>query len=134
MQFVCHWSDQDGRGDTDGAAFIDNVWVWGDSERYAEDFETGTLDPAHWSLPNPDGVIDQWHMVHDTDPPYEGGDGGDRTTCTLDSSTAYRARPESGYPAAGPRSIISFENAARHHDAQCSDRRLACLPNTTRSD
>ncbi len=96
------WSDQDGRGNTDGGAFIDNVWVWGDSERYGEDFETGTLDPAYWSLPDPDGVIDQWHMVHDADPPYEGGDGGDRTTCTLDSSTAYRARPENGYPGGAP--------------------------------
>ncbi len=24
------WSDADGRGNTDGAAFIDNVWSWGD--------------------------------------------------------------------------------------------------------
>jgi hypothetical protein len=91
------WSDSDGRGNTDGAAFIDNVWVWGDSMHYEEDFESGTLGP-YWSLPDPDGVIDQWHMTHDTDPPYEGGDGGDRTTCTLDSSYAYRARPEGGYP------------------------------------
>jgi hypothetical protein len=96
------WSDQDGRGNTDGAAFIDNVWVSGDSERYTEDFEAGTLDPAYWSLPDPDGVIDQWHMAHDADPPYEGGDGGDRNSCTLDSSMAYRARPESGYPGSAP--------------------------------
>jgi hypothetical protein len=94
------WSDADGRGNTDGGAFIDNVWVWGDDYRYSEDFETGTLDPAYWILPNPDGVADAWHMVHDPDPPYEGGDGGDQTSCTLDSSFVYRARPEGGYPGA----------------------------------
>jgi hypothetical protein len=92
------WSDADGRGDTDGAAFIDNVWVWCDNMRYQEDFESGSLDTIYWRLPNPEGVIDQWHIVSDTDPPYEGGDGGDRGSCTLDSSYAYRARPEAGYP------------------------------------
>lgn len=81
--------------DTDGAAFIDNVWVYGDDERYIMDFESG-LD-AYWSFPDPEGIIDQWHMVHDADPPYEGGDGGDRTGCEVDSSIAYRARPEMGY-------------------------------------
>jgi hypothetical protein len=89
------WSDADGRGNTDGAAFVDNVWVYGDDEQYTMDFESG-LD-AYWSFPDPEGVIDQWHMVHDPDPPYEGGDGGDRTTCTLDSSMVYRGRPDGGY-------------------------------------
>jgi len=93
------WSDADGRGDTDGAAFIDNVWVWGDSQRYTEDFESGTLDTNYWHLVDPPGIIDLWHMVHDADPPYEGGDGGDRVTCMLDSSIAFRARPEGGYAA-----------------------------------
>jgi hypothetical protein len=60
------WSDADGRGDTDGAAFIDNVWVWGDNERFLEDFETGSLGPC-WSLPDPEGVLDAWHM--DQNPP-----------------------------------------------------------------
>lgn len=92
------WSDADGRGDTDGGAWLDNVMVRGDSDQYTEDFETGVLDPTYWSLPDPDGVIDQWHMVHDPDPPYEGGDGGDQTSCSLDSSFVYRARPEYGYP------------------------------------
>ncbi len=90
--------DQDGGIDTDGAAFIDNIWVWGDSERFVEDFETGLLDTALWSLPNPAGVIDQWHIVYDPDPPYEGGDGGSRVTCLLDSSFVFRGRPEGGYP------------------------------------
>jgi hypothetical protein len=92
------WDDADGSGNTDGAAFIDNVWVWGDSTWFVEDFETGALDTAYWSKPNPPGVIDQWHVVHDPDPPYEGGDGGSRATCMLDSSYVYRARPENGYP------------------------------------
>jgi hypothetical protein len=96
------FSDADGRADMDGGAWIDNVWVWGDGIRYEEDFESGTLDTACWSLPDPDGVIDQWHIVHDPDPPYEGGDGGDRYTCVLDSSEVFRARPESGYPAGAP--------------------------------
>jgi hypothetical protein len=93
------WSDADGRGDTDGAAFIDNVWVWGDSERYSEDFETGVLDTSYWSLPGPDGVMDAWHIEHDPDPLYEGDDGGDRNSCLLDSSFIFRARPIGGYQA-----------------------------------
>jgi hypothetical protein len=63
------WSDADGRGNTDGAAFVDNVWVYGDTEQYTMDFESG-LD-ANWSFPDPDGLIDQWHMVYDPDPPYD---------------------------------------------------------------
>ena len=94
------WSDADGSGNTDGAAFVDNVWVYGDDEQYTMDFESG-LD-ANWSFPNPEGLIDQWHMVHDPDAPYEGGDGGDQTTCTLDSSIVYRGRPEGGYPTGVP--------------------------------
>ena len=91
------WSDQSS-GNTDGAAFIDNVWVGGDNERFVEDFETGSLNSTYWSLPNPDGVTDQWHVSHDPDPPYEGGDGGNRYTCVIDSSYVYRARPEKGFP------------------------------------
>ncbi|MFZ1946195.1 MAG: hypothetical protein WAW06_01450, partial [bacterium] len=94
------WSDADGRGNTDGAAFIDNVWVCGDTARFVEDFETGTLDTAYWSFPKPAGILDAWHIVHDPDPPYEGGDGGTAfDVCRRDSSFVYRARPEQGYPA-----------------------------------
>ena len=95
------WSDMDGTGQTDGGAFIDNIIVRGDPGHvYEQDFESG-LD-SWWSFPDPDGIIDQWHMVYDPDPPYEGGDGGDRTTCTLDSSVMWRARPEGGYPVGVP--------------------------------
>jgi hypothetical protein len=94
------WSDADGNVDTDGAAFIDNVGVYGDDERYEIDFESG-LD-SYWSFPDPEGVTDQWHMTWDPDPPYEGGDGGDRSTCTIDSSIVYRGRPEGGYPVGTP--------------------------------
>ena len=91
-----NWSDMDGRGQTDGAAFVDNIIIKGDpGNEYVQDFESG-LD-AYWSFPNPDGIIDQWHMRYDPDPPYEGGDGGERTTCTLDSSVVYRGRPEGGF-------------------------------------
>jgi hypothetical protein len=93
------WSDADGRGNTDGGAWIDNVMVVGDSEQYSEDFEGGSLDPAYWSLPDPDGVMDYWYLMHDPDPLYEGGDGGDRNACILDSSVVYRARPLNGYRA-----------------------------------
>jgi hypothetical protein len=96
------WSDADGRGNTDGGGWIDNVWVHGDTEQYVEDFESGNLDASYWSLPDPDGVIDQWHIVHDPDPPYEGGDGGDPSGCSSDSSHVYRARPEGGYPVSAP--------------------------------
>jgi hypothetical protein len=94
------WSDADGRGDTDGGAWIDNVMVWGENERYVEGFESGTLDTSCWDLPDPEGVADAWHIVHDPDDPYEGGDGGAPTTCYLDSSFVYRARPECGFPGA----------------------------------
>ena len=96
------FDDVDGTGDTDGGAFIDNVWVRGDTERFVEDFESGVLNPTYWSLPRPPGILDAWHISHDPDPPYEGGDGGSRTTCTVDSSFVYRARPEQGYPAGVP--------------------------------
>jgi hypothetical protein len=86
--------------DTDGAGFLDNVTVIGDEETYLMDFESG-LD-SYWSFPLGEGRTDQWHMTHDTDPPYEGGDGGERTTCTTDSSVAFRARPEGGYPLGEP--------------------------------
>jgi len=92
------YSDADGQGNTDGGAWIDNVRVWGNAIRYEEDFESGILDTAYWSTPDAEGVIDQWHIVHDPDPLYEGGDGDDRSTCRLDSSQVYRARPEGGYP------------------------------------
>jgi hypothetical protein len=91
-------SDASGIIDTDGGAWIDNVWVWGNGVRFQEDFESGVLDPAYWSLPDADGVIDQWHITHDPDPPFEGGDGGYPAGCTADSSYVYRARPEGGFP------------------------------------
>jgi hypothetical protein len=96
------WDDMDGRGNTDGGAFLDNVQVYGSAgSSYTQNFEGcavfGAL-PEYWSLPNPAGVISQWHIVHDPDAPYEGGDGGTRTTCLLDSSWVWRGRPENGYP------------------------------------
>jgi hypothetical protein len=98
------WSDMDGRGDTDGGAFIDNVWVYG-SRQYQEDFEDNdydTLDARGWVFADPDPVAQFWHQEHDADPPYEGGDGGIQTTCTLDSSLQWRGRPKQGYKAAWP--------------------------------
>lgn len=92
-------SDADGRGNFDGGAWIDNVRVWGNDNRYEEDFESGVLNTAYWSTPDAPGLIDQWHITRDPDPPYEGGDGGDQLSCLLDSSHVFRARPESGYPA-----------------------------------
>jgi hypothetical protein len=102
------WDDMDGTGDSDGAAFVDNVWVYGDNpagsgnaSAYTQDFETspiGQTFPQYWSLLNPAGVAQGWHLKHDPDAPYEGGDGDARTTCTLDSSWMFRARPEVGFP------------------------------------
>ena len=94
------WSDADGRGDTDGACFIDNVRIQSDGMLYEEDFEDGsedTLTARGWTYPDPDPVLQAWHQHHDPDPPYEGGDGGDRTTCTLDSSVVWKGRPVQGY-------------------------------------
>lgn len=100
------FSDQDGVVDTDGGAFIDNVWVCGDAGlTYQEDFEHGswdTLASRGWSKPDPAGKIDAWFVHHDSDPPYEGGDGHERTSCRLDSSSTYRSRPYQGYPAGAP--------------------------------
>lgn len=100
------WSDADGLGDTDGGAFIDNVWIWGDrGNRYEEDFEDNSwslLASRGWRLKAPDPVAQCWHQIHDPDPPYEGGDGGDQTTCTHDSSVVWRARPDGGYLAGAP--------------------------------
>lgn len=98
-------SDEDGLHNTDGAAFIDNVWVVSDVDTFVDDFESGLANPAHWSFRygpvggEPETGIDAWHLVHDPDPPYEGGDGWERSTCLLDSSVVWRARPEGGYPA-----------------------------------
>jgi len=58
--------------------------------------------PQYWSLQNPGGVCQGWHIYHDPDPPYEGGDGDARTTCTLDSSYQWRGRLENGYPPGTP--------------------------------
>jgi hypothetical protein len=99
------WSDADGRGDTDGHSFIDNVLVQADGNVYVEDFEGETyagLAAQGWSFPNPDGVLQAWHQEHDPDRPYEGNDGDVQTTCTLDSSVVWRARPSQGYAAGQP--------------------------------
>jgi hypothetical protein len=95
-------SDADGGLDTDGAAFIDNVWVFGDTpaDRYVEDFEDGEWDSLAargWSLPDPEGEADLWALFHDPDPPYEGGDGADQSACLLDSSFAYLFKPRTGH-------------------------------------
>jgi hypothetical protein len=89
-----HWSDADGAGDTDGGAFIDNVWVYGDSGcAYTESFEDGSWDSLSargWRLSNYEGLFESWSMVHDPDPPHEdaGYDWG-RNTCIIDSSWAW---------------------------------------------
>lgn len=89
-----------------GAIFIDNVRVIGDpGNEYAEDFEHGswsTLADRGWSLPAYEGVTDQWHQVHDGDPPYEGNDGHSPEGCSRDSSIAWTARPEQGFPQSAP--------------------------------
>jgi len=96
------WSDMDGRGNTDGAAFLDNVKVYGNAGSfYAQDFETSAVFgalPQYWTLEDAPKIAQAWHIKRDPDPPYEGGDGGARTTCTLDSSWVWRSRPEKGYP------------------------------------
>jgi hypothetical protein len=89
------WSDQDGRANTDGGAFLDNVWICGDSERHIEDFESGTLGPL-WSFPDPEGILDGWHMADNAELAFE------YTACLSDSSVFYRARPEQGYPNGAP--------------------------------
>jgi hypothetical protein len=99
------WSDADGLGDTDGGAFIDNVLVKVDGRVYAEDFEDndyGILAARGWTFPDPDGVLQAWHQEHDPDRPYEGDDGNSPTTCELDSSVAWRARPWQGYATGQP--------------------------------
>ncbi len=104
--FVSDWqnSDEDGVNNTDGAAFIDNIWVTSATDTFFEDFESGFADSAWWEFPPPEltNTYDGWHLVHDPDPPYEGGDGGERTTCLLDSSVQWRARPEGGFPPGTP--------------------------------
>jgi hypothetical protein len=99
------WSDADGRGDTDGAAMIDNVLVQVDGNIYTEDFEDNSLDTLAargWTFPDPDGILQAWHQRHDPDPPNEGGDGGSRTTCSVDSSIIWSGRPMQGYTAGQP--------------------------------
>jgi hypothetical protein len=95
------WSDADGRGDTDGACFIDNVTFQGSGATFVEDFEHNsyaTLTANGWTFPDPDGVAQCWHLVHDVDPPFEGNEPGEvQSTCTLDSSLAWRGRPDQGY-------------------------------------
>ncbi len=88
--------------DTDGGAWIDNIMVHNTYEVFVEDFESGTADAEYWSFPDNEGLIDGWHMVHDPDPLYEGGDGGSFWDCRMDSSIVYRARPEGGFPAGAP--------------------------------
>lgn len=99
------WSDADGWGgaNTDGGAFIDNVWVHADwGRRYEEDFEHGswaTLAARGWSLPDPPGVIDTWYLIRNPDPPYEDEVPDLRTTCDFNSTCVFRTRPVQGYPA-----------------------------------
>jgi hypothetical protein len=85
--------------DTDGGAWIDNIRVDNGPDEFTEDFETGVADPQHWSFPDYEGLIDGWRMVHDPDPLYEGGDGGNVQGCGMDSSVVYKARPDTGFPA-----------------------------------
>jgi hypothetical protein len=99
------WSDKDGRGNTDGACFVDNVWVKGDhagvgngQQFYQEDFEDSLVGQPEWTFPKPPDHAQGWHQIHDVDPPYEGGDGGTRTACEIDSSIQWRGKPDNGYP------------------------------------
>jgi hypothetical protein len=105
-------SDADGAVDTDGGAFIDNVEVYGDlSNNYRQDFEACSIYgplPQYWSLENPSPVAQGWHLEDDTDPPYEGGDGGTRTSCVLDESWTCRARPAAGFPPGSAQELNSF--------------------------
>lgn len=99
------WSDKDGRGNTDGACYVDNVWVKGDhlgipngQHVYQEDFEDSLVGQTEWTFPEPPAWAQGWHQIHDVDPPYEGGDGGTRSACETDSSIQWRGKPDNGYP------------------------------------
>ena len=88
-------SDADGNVDTDGAAFLDNVIIRGDNPAgpgnasiYTEDFESGVLDVSFWSLPDPEGKFDFWHIT---------GGGLASASCVADTSYMYRARPDAGW-------------------------------------
>jgi hypothetical protein len=87
--------------DTDGGAWIDNVTIKNAYQAFIDGFETGLADPTLWSFPDHDGVLDGWHMEHDPDPPYEGGEGT-VSGCDMDSSVVFRARPEGGFPTGVP--------------------------------
>ncbi len=84
-------SDADGLVDTDGGAFIDNVWIISEYDTFYEEFEEGYVDTAHWSFPDPDPVADFWHLEWDPNPPYEDGYGPFALTCASNRSMMWQA-------------------------------------------
>jgi hypothetical protein len=90
------WSDEDGRGNTDGAFFVDNVLVhtlsFGGGILEVEDMDTN-FEPEKWSLQRPPGIANHWWMPFDPDPPSEPGDPGGPTVCQYDASWMWCATP-----------------------------------------
>jgi len=88
------WSDQDGRGDTDGAFFVDEVLV-ATLEGAPLEFEDMDTDyePEKWHLVRPPGIADFWALHHDPDPPLEPDDPGNPGICVGNATSMWAAAP-----------------------------------------
>ncbi|MCK4547246.1 MAG: T9SS type A sorting domain-containing protein [Candidatus Eisenbacteria sp.] len=88
------WSDEDGRGNTDGALFIDHVLV---TKLNADTLEFEDMDsdfePDKWDLLRPPHIANHWWMPYDPDPPDEPSDPGGPTVCESNASWMWCATP-----------------------------------------
>jgi hypothetical protein len=94
------WSDQDGRGDTDGLAAIDNVILkFNNGDMVTDDFEFGSFafalvngipDASFWQLGDGGNTYDGWHLAFD--PMYK----NKGATCTFSDEWMWEAKPDPG--------------------------------------
>ncbi|MCK4547482.1 MAG: T9SS type A sorting domain-containing protein [Candidatus Eisenbacteria sp.] len=86
------WSDKDGRGNTDGAFFVDFVEISHATHGVLE-FEDmdDEFESAKWVIQAPPPVANHWWMPHDPDPPREPDEGAD--ICEVDASWVWCGCP-----------------------------------------
>jgi hypothetical protein len=87
------WSDKDGRGNTDGAIFVDYIQIFADDGTTVLEFEDmdDEFESAKWGMQAPPGIANHWWMPFDPDPPNEPEEGAD--ICDVNASWVWCGCP-----------------------------------------